>query len=74
MVVDTSATHGYRGVPAAASTWQEGVAASGFLLKEAGGGAAEIFRLQLQHNTGELELAGYLQSTWQTDVDVGNVA
>jgi hypothetical protein len=23
---------------------------------------------QLQHNTGGLELAGYVQSTWQTDV------
>jgi hypothetical protein len=29
---------------------------------------------QLQHNTGGLELAGYVQSTWQTDVDVGSVA
>ncbi len=29
---------------------------------------------QLRHNTGRLELAGYVQSTWQTDVDVGIVA
>jgi hypothetical protein len=35
-----------RGVPAAAATWQEGVAASGLLLKEAGGDPAEIFNLR----------------------------
>ncbi len=29
---------------------------------------------QLQYNTDGLELAGYVQPTWQTDVDVGNVA
>jgi hypothetical protein len=26
---------------------------------------------QLQHNMGRLELAGYVQSTWQTDVNMG---
>ncbi len=35
-----------RGVPAAAVTWPEDVAAPGLLLKEAGGGPAEIFRLR----------------------------
>ncbi len=29
---------------------------------------------QQQCNTDGLELAGYVQPTWQTDVDVGNVA
>jgi hypothetical protein len=28
----------------------------------------------MQCNTGGLELAGYVQPTWQTDVDVGNMA
>jgi hypothetical protein len=43
VVADASATHvGGGGVPAATATWQKGLAAPGLLLKEAGGGPAEI--------------------------------